>query len=86
MGGEIGTAFVATLVRVRSQIASNLIGLHVQIGDAAVLQRLQAYAAVAGARPGSGPAAAGRGVARQTCAQRRGHPGGHRRLRGASAA
>jgi DHA2 family multidrug resistance protein len=48
MGGEIGTAFVATVVRVRTQTASNLIGQHVQIGDGQVLQRLQAYGAVAG--------------------------------------
>jgi len=48
MGGEIGTAFVTTLVRVRSQTASNLIGLHVQTGDGQVVQRLQALAGVAG--------------------------------------
>ncbi len=59
MGGEIGTAFIATLVRVRGQTASNYIGLHVQSGDPAVLQRLHAYAAVAGR--GAGPdIAAGR--------------------------
>lgn len=48
MGGEIGTAFVVTFTRVRSQIASNLIGQHVQIGDGRVMARLQGYAAVAG--------------------------------------
>jgi MFS transporter, DHA2 family, multidrug resistance protein len=47
-GAEIGQAFVVTLNRVRSQTASNLIGLHVQIGDGAVIQRLHAYAAIAG--------------------------------------
>src|SRR5208283_5174273 len=31
--------------RVRGQVASNLIGQHVQVGDAAVLQRVKAYAA-----------------------------------------
>jgi DHA2 family multidrug resistance protein len=46
MGGQIGQAFVVTFARVRSQTASNLIGLHVQSGDPAVLQRLNAYAAV----------------------------------------
>jgi DHA2 family multidrug resistance protein len=46
MGGEIGTAFVATFTRVREQVASNLIGQHVQIGDPQVLQRLRAYGAV----------------------------------------
>jgi DHA2 family multidrug resistance protein len=57
MGGQIGSAFMATLVRVRTQVASNHIGLHVQAGDAGVLQRLNAYAAVAGA--GAGPNVAG---------------------------
>jgi DHA2 family multidrug resistance protein len=46
MGGEIGTAFVTTLTRVREQVASNLIGQHVQIGDPQVLQRIRAYGAV----------------------------------------
>ena len=46
MGGEIGTAFVATLARVREQVASNLIGQHLQLGDAGVIQRLRAYGAV----------------------------------------
>jgi DHA2 family multidrug resistance protein len=48
MGGEIGTAFVTTLARVREQVASNHIGLHVQIGDPDVLARLRAYSAVTG--------------------------------------
>jgi DHA2 family multidrug resistance protein len=46
LGGEIGTAFVVTFARVRGQIASNLIGLHVQSGDGQVIQRLHSYAAV----------------------------------------
>ncbi len=45
MGGELGSAFVTTLARVREQIASNLIGLHVQAGDARVLRRIDAYGA-----------------------------------------
>jgi DHA2 family multidrug resistance protein len=45
-GGEIGSAFVTTLARVREQVASNLIGLHVQIGDAQVIQRIRSYGAV----------------------------------------
>src|SRR5262249_43222140 len=44
-GGEVGTAFVTTLARVREQVASNLIGLHVQAGDASVVQRVGAYGA-----------------------------------------
>jgi DHA2 family multidrug resistance protein len=46
MGGEIGTAFVSTLTRVREQVASNLLGQHVQFGDAQVIQRVRAYGAV----------------------------------------
>jgi DHA2 family multidrug resistance protein len=62
LGGELGTAFVATLTRVRGQIASNLIGLHVQVGDLAVTQRLQTYA-LATARGNPDPVAgSARGV------------------------
>ena len=46
MGGEIGTAFVTTLARVRGQVASNLIGQHVRVGDPDVIQRVRAYGAV----------------------------------------
>jgi MFS transporter, DHA2 family, multidrug resistance protein len=46
MGGEIGTAFVSTLTRVRAQVASNLLGQHVQFGDPQVIQRVRAYGAV----------------------------------------
>jgi MFS transporter, DHA2 family, multidrug resistance protein len=45
-GGELGTAFVTTLARVREQVASNLIGLHLQVGDAQVIQRIRGYGAV----------------------------------------
>jgi len=57
MGGEAGQAFIATFIRVRSQIASNLIGLHVNAGDSLVQQRLQIYAAVTARAgdPQSGP-------------------------------
>jgi DHA2 family multidrug resistance protein len=48
MGGQIGTAFIATFVRIRSQIASNHIGLHIEVGDSQVLHRLQDYAAATG--------------------------------------
>ncbi|HEY0341192.1 MAG TPA: hypothetical protein VGC34_10330, partial [Steroidobacteraceae bacterium] len=44
MGGEIGTAFVATFVRKRTQIASNLLGQHLQVGDPDVVRRIQQYA------------------------------------------
>ena len=46
MGGEIGSAFVATMARVREQVASNLIGQHVQIGDPDVIQRVREYGAI----------------------------------------
>lgn len=45
-GGELGTAFMATFARVREQIASNLIGLHLQVGDPQVIQRVQQYGAI----------------------------------------
>jgi MFS transporter, DHA2 family, multidrug resistance protein len=45
MGGEIGTAFVTTLARVRGEVASNLIGQHLQTGDPQVIQRVRAYGA-----------------------------------------
>jgi DHA2 family multidrug resistance protein len=59
LGGEIGLAFIVTLARIREQVASNLIGLHVQTGSGQVLQRLQSYAAATSkADPASGPARA----------------------------
>jgi len=59
-GGEIGTAFVATFARIREQIASNAIGLHVQSGDGQVIHRLQGYASATAkiGDPASGPARA----------------------------
>jgi DHA2 family multidrug resistance protein len=62
MGGQIGTAFIATFVRIRSQIASNHIGLHVRAGDSQVLHRLHDYAAATG-RAVDPATAAERGVA-----------------------
>jgi DHA2 family multidrug resistance protein len=62
MGGELGSAFVVTFVRVRSQTASNTIGQHVQMGDAAVGHRLSVYAAVAARAGGDASAAAARGA------------------------
>jgi MFS transporter, DHA2 family, multidrug resistance protein len=44
MGGEIGSAFIVTFVRKREQIASNMLGQHLQIGDTEVIQRIRAYA------------------------------------------
>jgi len=45
LGGEIGTALVTTVARVRGQVASNLIGQHVRAGDPQVIQRIRAYGA-----------------------------------------
>jgi MFS transporter, DHA2 family, multidrug resistance protein len=62
MGGEVGQAFITTFIRVRGQVASNLLGDHIQIGDGQVIQRLQVYAA-ATARAGDPSSATARGAA-----------------------
>lgn len=62
MGGQVGSAFIATLLRVRSQIASNHIGLHIQSGHADVTLRLHDYAGAVG-HDVSTLAATGRAVA-----------------------
>ncbi len=49
-GGEIGTAFMQTFVRVREQIHSNLIGTHVDALTAMTNERLAAYRGAVGAR------------------------------------
>jgi MFS transporter, DHA2 family, multidrug resistance protein len=56
-GGEIGLAFVTTFARVRGQIASNLIGTHLQSGNGNVVDRLQLYAAATSrvGNPAAGP-------------------------------
>ncbi len=43
LGGEAGAAFMQTYVRVREQVVSNLIGLHIQSGGLLGGQRLTAY-------------------------------------------
>jgi DHA2 family multidrug resistance protein len=62
MGGEIGLAFITTFLRVRGQVASNLLGQHVQIGDEQVLQRIQIYGQ-ATARAGDPASVSTRGAA-----------------------
>ncbi|WP_159013725.1 MFS transporter [Acidisoma sp. S159] len=42
-GGEIGTAFMQTFVRVREQLHSNIIGLHIAEGSGITVARLMAY-------------------------------------------
>jgi MFS transporter, DHA2 family, multidrug resistance protein len=49
-GGEIGTAFMQTFVRVREQVHSNLIGLHVDSLAGTTIDRLQAYRGAVGTR------------------------------------
>lgn len=43
-GGELGTAFMQTFVRVREQLHSNLVGLHIAEGAGDTADRLAAYA------------------------------------------
>ena len=43
LGGEAGSAFMQTYVRVREQVASNLLGLHVQSGSVMAGDRLNSY-------------------------------------------
>jgi DHA2 family multidrug resistance protein len=62
-GAELGAAFVQTFVRVREQVYSNLVGLHVTTGSLLTDQRLASYAqAVAGRSVGQAGANA-RGTA-----------------------
>jgi MFS transporter, DHA2 family, multidrug resistance protein len=48
-GGEVGTAFMQTFVRVREQIHSNLVGLHIDTIAGATTDRLEAYSNAIGA-------------------------------------
>src|SRR5579862_9237715 len=48
-GGEIGTAFMATFVRIREQIHSNLVGLHIDSFAVSTADRLTAYRNAVGA-------------------------------------
>ena len=43
-GGEVGTAFMQTFVRMREQVHSNMIGLHVVAGTEITTGRLAGYA------------------------------------------
>lgn len=59
-GGEIGTAFMQTFVRVREQVHSNLIGLHVDSLARQTADRLAAYRNAVGAHSGDAALAAER--------------------------
>jgi MFS transporter, DHA2 family, multidrug resistance protein len=62
-GGELGSAFIQTFVRVREQIYSNLLGLHVTVGSGLTDQRLQDYARMVGDRSAGNTAANARATA-----------------------
>ena len=62
-GGEIGNAFIQTFIRVREQVYSNLIGLHVTTGSVLTDQRLADYAQAVGARSVGDPQAHARATA-----------------------
>ena len=58
MGGEVGQAFIVTLNRVRGEVASNLIGSHVQTGAALVAERLRDYSSATARANGASQARA----------------------------
>ncbi|MFA5955211.1 MFS transporter [Hyphomicrobium sp.] len=59
-GGEIGTSFMQTFVRVREQIHSNLIGLHVDGSTVMTVDRLTTYQNVLGEHSADHAVTAGR--------------------------
>jgi DHA2 family multidrug resistance protein len=62
-GAQLGSAFVQTFVRVREQIYSNLIGLHVDAGSLLTNQRLDEYARSVAGRSIGDPEAQARAIA-----------------------
>ena len=56
-GSELGSAFIQTFIRVREQVYSNLVGLHVVSGAASTASRLQDYANAVMGRSVGDPAA-----------------------------
>ena len=61
-GGEIGTAFMQTFVRMREQVHSNLIGLHVDSLAGLTADRLALYRNAVGAHTADLAVAAARGT------------------------
>jgi DHA2 family multidrug resistance protein len=59
-GGEIGTSFMQTFVRIREQIHSNLIGLHVNETSVLTVDRLTTYQNVLGEHSADRAVTAGR--------------------------
>ena len=62
-GGEIGTAFMQTFVRIREQVHSNLIGLHVDALGGLTTDRLNAYRGAVSAHSGDLAASSARAEA-----------------------
>jgi MFS transporter, DHA2 family, multidrug resistance protein len=62
-GAELGTAFVQTFIRVREQVYSNLVGLHVGAGSFVTDQRLEGYARAVTGRSVGPPEGAARATA-----------------------
>ena len=62
-GGELGSGFIQTFLRVREQMYSNLVGLHVVVGSHATDQRLQYYANAVSDRSNGQAQASARAVA-----------------------
>jgi DHA2 family multidrug resistance protein len=62
-GGELGSGFIQTFLRVREQMYSNLVGLHVIVGSHATEQRLQYYANAVGGRSNGTAQASARAAA-----------------------
>jgi DHA2 family multidrug resistance protein len=58
-GGELGTAFMQTFVRVREQVHSNLVGLHVETMAGLTTDRLSAYGGAVGSHTSDAAQAAG---------------------------
>jgi len=61
-GGELGSSFITTWVRVREQIASAMINLHVQVGDSMLDERIRNYAEAVSSRSVGDPEANSRAV------------------------
>ncbi len=70
-GAELGSAFIQTFIRVREQIFSNLVGLHVIGGGSATIARLHAYANAVTERSVGAPAATERATALLVAAVRK---------------
>jgi MFS transporter, DHA2 family, multidrug resistance protein len=62
-GAQLGAGFIQTFVRVREQVYSNLVGLHVTTGSFATNQRLQGYAQAVTGRSIGPPEASARATA-----------------------